>query len=295
MNRAAIFVDAGYLYAGGSALISETGQRLRRELIQTNYYELADRFSAYCQERTSGCRLLRIYWYDGAFNPYDPTSEQIAVGLVDDFKLRLGSMNSSQQQKGVDSLVVTDLVELARTGAISDAIVVSGDEDVRVGVEIAQKFGVKVHLLGIGADAYHTNQARTLQLEADTNSFWNAEDIAGFMSYSTSDELAKKASTKTSIDVSFSDNEYIPSNDIERFISEVVEGYVSTLDVEDIHVIVAAIDPNDPIPKVPPSYDRPILAQCSDRLGRSIDFNEKVFMRSAALRLAKSIFNGSKQ
>ena len=65
-------------------------------------------------------------------------------------KLRLGQLNSEGQQKGVDSLIVTDLIELARNKAISDAVVLTGDEDIRVGVQIAQSLGVRVHLLGIG-------------------------------------------------------------------------------------------------------------------------------------------------
>ena len=58
---------------------------------------------------------------------------------LDNVKLRLGQLNSAGQQKGVDSLIVTDLMELARNKAISDAVVVTGDEDIRIAVQIAQK------------------------------------------------------------------------------------------------------------------------------------------------------------
>ena len=58
-------------------------------------------------------------------------------------------MNSVGEQKGVDSLIVTDMINLARNRAISDAVFVSGDEDLRVGVQQAQEFGVRVHLVGI--------------------------------------------------------------------------------------------------------------------------------------------------
>ena len=53
------------------------------------------------------------------------------------------------QQKGVDSLIIMDLIELARNHAISEAVLLSGDEDLRVGVQLAQSFGVRVHLLGV--------------------------------------------------------------------------------------------------------------------------------------------------
>ncbi|WP_371152928.1 NYN domain-containing protein [Buchananella felis] len=66
----------------------------------------------------------------------------------------------------MDTLIVTDLVELARNRAISDAVVVSGDEDIRIAVSLAQSFGLRVHLLGAGNIA--RNMSRTLRHEADT-------------------------------------------------------------------------------------------------------------------------------
>jgi uncharacterized LabA/DUF88 family protein len=68
---------------------------------------------------------------------------------LDNVKVRLGFVNSVGEQKGVDSLIVTDMIALARNRAVSDAVLVSGDEDLRVGVQQAQEFGVRVHLVGI--------------------------------------------------------------------------------------------------------------------------------------------------
>src|SRR3989442_12157084 len=62
------------------------------------------------------------------------------VGL----KLRLGTLNNAGEQKGVDSLIVTDLIELARNGAIADAVLISGDEDLRVAARVAETLGVRV-------------------------------------------------------------------------------------------------------------------------------------------------------
>jgi len=80
--------------------------------------------------------------------------------------VRLGFLNSAGQQKGVDSLIVTDLVELARNRAVGDVVLVSGDEDVRIGVQLAQSFGVRVHLVGVKPCA--GNQSPELRQEADT-------------------------------------------------------------------------------------------------------------------------------
>ena len=97
-----------------------------------------------------GSSLLRVYWYDGVLHT-GPSNEQRSLANTDNVKLRLGVVNPYGWQKGVDSLIITDLVELARSHAISDAVLLSGDEDVRIGVQIAQSFGVRVHLIGIGS------------------------------------------------------------------------------------------------------------------------------------------------
>jgi uncharacterized LabA/DUF88 family protein len=49
-------------------------------------------------------------------------------------KVRLGFVNRAGEQKGVDSLIVTDMISPARNRAMADAVLRSGDEDLRVGV-----------------------------------------------------------------------------------------------------------------------------------------------------------------
>lgn len=140
MDRTAIFVDAGYVYAAGSLLVA--GARLPRAELYLDY----DRFLALLTSRAnelSGLPLLRTYWYDGTAS--GPTPQQLAVSHRSGVKLRLGFVNQQGQQKGVDSLIVTDLITLARNRAMADAVLLTGDEDIRVGVQQAQEFGVKVH------------------------------------------------------------------------------------------------------------------------------------------------------
>ena len=76
----------------------------------------------------------------------------------------------------MDSLIVTDLIELARNRAITDALILSGDEDIKIGVQVAQTFGVRVHLLGI--KPAKGSQSDNLMMEADTCHEWN-ETIVG--------------------------------------------------------------------------------------------------------------------
>jgi hypothetical protein len=74
-------------------------------------------------------------------------------------------LNQQGQQKGVDALIVTDLITLARNRAMADAVLVTGDEDIRVGVQQAQELGVRVHLVGI--EPARENQSGLLAQEAD--------------------------------------------------------------------------------------------------------------------------------
>jgi uncharacterized LabA/DUF88 family protein len=49
----------------------------------------------------------------------------------------------------VDGLIVTDLIMLSNNHAISDAFIVSGDEDLSVGLSTAKWMGVRIHLINV--------------------------------------------------------------------------------------------------------------------------------------------------
>lgn len=177
ISRYAVFVDAGYLFAQGSRLIA--GERQLREHL---CLDIGAAVTALIDtaKKLSGHELLRIYWYDGGRGgTRTPAQDELAD--APDVKLRLGQINSRGQQKGVDALIVTDVIDLARRKAIADAVLVTGDEDIRVGVVLAQQEGVRVHLIGIG-DAVG-NQSRMLRQEADTVSEWTENTLRQFLSF----------------------------------------------------------------------------------------------------------------
>jgi uncharacterized LabA/DUF88 family protein len=120
VSRVAVFVDAGYLFAQGSVAV--TGQQKPRVGMTLDGPTAIRELKAVALEKTDGCSLLRIYWYDGAIGGARLTAEQSLLAHLDDVKVRLGFINTVGQQKGVDSLIVTDLIELARQKAISDAL-----------------------------------------------------------------------------------------------------------------------------------------------------------------------------
>jgi len=165
MDRVAVLVDAGYFFAAGSALVSGSGNQRRDSLIFDEKSAVKE-LEALAQRVAQNSPLLRIYWYDGASRKTGPTAEHSRLAHSNNIKVRLGFLNSAGQQKGVDSLIVTDLVELARNRAVGDVVLVSGDEDVRIGVQLAQSFGVRVHLVGVKPCA--GNQSPELRQEADT-------------------------------------------------------------------------------------------------------------------------------
>jgi len=177
MDRVALFVDAGYLFAQGSTAI--WGAKQAQATLDLNEAAAVAELLAVATAKAPKASLLRIYWYDGAKGG-GPSMQQLRLGQLDNIKLRLGFINSQGQQKGVDSLIVTDLVELARNGVITDAVLLAGDEDVRIGVQIAQSYGVRVHLLGISGP--HQSQSPQLMQEADTKMLWNAATMARMIS-----------------------------------------------------------------------------------------------------------------
>ncbi len=176
VDRSAIFVDAGYLFAAGGELCCD--ERSRGDL----HLEAARLNEFLCGlAQASGLPVLRTYWYDGAKEAVATKSQQVIAALPN-VKLRLGRLNSRNQQKGVDALIYRDLMTLARERAISEAYFLSGDEDLREGVRSVQDQGVRVTVIGIQpSGAKRHNQSRALLHEADMVLQLTKDDLATFI------------------------------------------------------------------------------------------------------------------
>ena len=173
MDRVAVFVDAGYLFAQGSKELS--GTKLTRSECELDHCAARSALRDYA-ETASSLPLLRIYWYDGTSQ--GPSPQHIALANQPDIKVRLGFVNSQGQQKGVDSLIVTDMITLARNRAMAACVLLSGDEDLRVGVQQAQEYGIRVHLLGITPS--RGSQSVFLREEADSVDEWTSAELSTF-------------------------------------------------------------------------------------------------------------------
>ncbi|MDX6745065.1 NYN domain-containing protein [Actinocorallia sp. A-T 12471] len=160
--RYAVFVDAGYLYAASGALLLEASSRREYRVFAE---KLIKALTAHADERING-ELLRLYWFDAAPRK-QPTVEQRVIANLPLVKLRLGNLNAQGQQKGVDAQLRADLESLARHRAITDAVLLAGDEDMLPAVEAAQSYGVRVHLWGV-EPTHGSNQAEWLVWESDT-------------------------------------------------------------------------------------------------------------------------------
>ena len=146
MDRCALFVDAGYLFAQGGKICVGSPDRQHVQLDAGSFRD------SFAQTAFGKCGLpsLRTYWYDAARNGV-PTIEQQVIASLANVKLRLGRLGGKKQQKGVDALIYRDLMTLARERAICEGFLLSGDEDLREGVKAAQDMGVRVTLVVIAA------------------------------------------------------------------------------------------------------------------------------------------------
>lgn len=277
MDRIAIFVDAGYLFAQGSVAL--TGNQKPRTSMVLDAPSVIQTLKQAAADKASYARLLRIYWYDGAVGGSRPTADQALLANLDDVKLRLGFINISGRQKGVDSLIVTDLIELARQKSICDALLLSGDEDVRVGVQIAQNYGVRVHLLGIkpsrGSQSHHLLQ------EADRTTEWAAETIGAFLSIraaSVEEPLATEEAARVPKPAMKSGKE---SAALESAVLE----FVLSLEDADLDGIVAYWETDRGVPS---DFDKKLLPCGRQALGRDLERSEIREVRSIFRARVKS-------
>ncbi|MBM1170355.1 NYN domain-containing protein [Microvirga arabica] len=276
MDRVAVFVDAGYLFAQGSVAIA--GSKRSRPDLVLDAPAVVQEFKRVAETRAANCSLLRIYWYDGTATGSRPTAEQALMAHQDDVKLRLGFLNSVGQQKGVDSLIVTDLIELARQKAICDAVLISGDEDVRVGVQIAQNYGVRVHLLGI--EPSRANQSQQLLQEADTTTEWPAETVRRFLALRPQQE--HEAVSEPAVDRAReqSAGQLCEDHRLEAEVRLLVEALEAT-ELEAIRVYWRTDR------GVPSEFDRKLLPRCRDAIGRDLAIDEKRQIRAAFQTLVR--------
>ena len=255
MDRFAIFVDAGYLYAEGGKLSHDTADRLQLELnFSATVSALAD-----IARKHSGVHYLRTYWYDAATDAR-PTPSHIAVASIPGVKLRLGRLTAGRQ-KGVDSRIVRDLIVLARDRAITTAYVLSGDEDIREGVAEAQDCGVLVVLAGITPLPGQHNQARSLVQEADDLLILKREQVSQWIKLRPDRSHARTIAPST------------VSTDLELLGRQFGETWAESNPDRVSRVVVDK-------PRIPPEVDRELLNSGSAATGSALTDAQRRALRA---------------
>lgn len=293
MNRVAVFVDAGYLFAQGSSAIA--GSKKSRSELSLDPLKILGLLKNLAIEKAPGCSLLRISLYDGVTFSGKPTNDQSLLAECDDVKLRLGVINSHGQQKGVDSLIVTDLIELARQKSISDALLLSGDEDIRVGVQIAQTYGVRVHLFGIHPS--RGSQSRLLMQESDTTTEWLPETVSGFLRILTDQDARVGRPERVAAETPKRAPKRAGSDEapnaplIEEPLAETAKTMASDLTQADLMGLEAFWKTERGVPQ---DIDKRLLRLSRERLERLLDSGELKILRSnfreaASKRLAAEV------
>jgi len=143
-DRVAVFIDGGYF---DRALEKMGGLR-------PDYERFSDKV---CR----GTERLRTYYYHCYPHKADPPSPAErqryasmdrflhSLRLLRRFEVRTGRLQAiggTYRQKGIDTLLSIDMVELAATGHVSEAVLVSGDSDFAPAVRRAKDKGLLVAL-----------------------------------------------------------------------------------------------------------------------------------------------------
>ena len=160
MDRCALFVDAGYVLADGAMAVHGTRHR---ESVSWDYAGLLSFMGSIARERT-GRPLLRCYWYEATAEGRR-TSEHDSLADLPGLKLRLGRTRPGRRE-GVEGDIRRDLTTLARNNAISDALLVSAEEDLAQVVADVQDLGIRVTIVHITVGGNWTI-SRSLRQECD--------------------------------------------------------------------------------------------------------------------------------
>jgi hypothetical protein len=149
VDRCALFVDAGYVLADGAMAVHGTRQR---DSVSWDYAGLVKLLSGLSRDRT-GLPVLRCYWYETVEGRRN--TEHEALANLPGLKLRLGRIRPGRRE-GVETEMHRDLATLARNRAISDAVIVSAEEDLAEIITEVQDLGMRVAIVHIPVDGNWT-------------------------------------------------------------------------------------------------------------------------------------------
>jgi uncharacterized LabA/DUF88 family protein len=135
----------------------------RRESVSWDYRGLLQYLASIASERCD-LPLLRCYWYEATLEGRRTGDHDILADLPG-VKLRVAKMRPGRRE-GVEGEIHRDLTTLARNKAISDALIISAEEDLAQVIGEVQDLGVRVLIAHITVDGNWTI-SRALRQECD--------------------------------------------------------------------------------------------------------------------------------
>lgn len=192
MGRFAVLVDAGYLLSQGVQILSEQRSKSRKDIAIADPQGLITQIVSQATAALGNSDLLRVYWYDGVAGRL--SSEHEALALLPDVQFRAGTISKSGQQKGVDSKIMADLIELSSNHAITDVALLTGDGDLVVGIDLAQRRGVRVAVLGVEDSAQGVSHSQSFEIVcvADRVRRMGRLDIAPYLTYASTSPVSSE-------------------------------------------------------------------------------------------------------
>lgn len=194
-----------------------------------------------------------------------------------DIKVRLGFVDTQGQQKGVDSLIVTDMITLARNRAMAECILLSGDEDLRVGVQQAQEYGVRVHVLGIRPA--RGSQSLFLLQEAAATHEWEASDLGSFLRCDPQTGPATSSQGEAMTP---------PTREVTDKLEEVARRVANEVPATEISALIESIRETGQRPR---HIDAALLVQSRRALGRDLNTAQKTKVRAVFLSALEDRLN----
>lgn len=275
MSRVAAFVDAGYFWVQCSQILFN--DKRRRGEIMLDVTRMREKLLEVIRAEFPYASLLRIYWYDGLGTDGNPTDMHRRIYELDDFKVRYGTRNLEGKQKGIDGLLIADLIGLAQNHGITEALIVSGDGDLAPGVAAAQTLGVRVHRLEMGgAEA----SSPALRAEVDRNVLWARADVESFIApyvfRSDPEEEDGQTAFGIGMEASADENHDAASRGErgESLLRAVAERFVR--DMEEHGTAESLLN----LSAIPAEMDKRLLFSARTMFGRKLSQSEKVALRS---------------
>ena len=159
-------------------------------------------------------------------------------------------------------------------------LILSGDEDIKIGVQIAQTYGVRVHLLGI--KSARGSQSDNLMMEADTCHEWDETIVGQWMHFidlatdfpyrpsalgqGNARLLADNRSSSTS-------GSHLISDEVAEITKIEVANAVGALAATDLERYVHSLKDNPG--RIHSDIDRGTRASLRNRLGRDLTDTER--------------------